>query len=200
MPKVFTPTEEDLTAVFANSMWYEIVYTFGVPKHDPWDYCQWEMINLSRMAHARVLYGFLETKKEDRRFNDDVLAEDFGYPAQPVLLPKEDRERLNKDLFHLSYRRLRHTKESKRWPDSIIANLLEPTLGFMRYIRDSRANLFSSSTESESWRDTITLLESGRELQIASFEDQEGMMIYQVISGPPLPGGKPALTKLLSRN
>ena len=41
-------------------MLYKIVYTFGVPQHDPYDYRLWEMINFTRMAHARILYAFLE--------------------------------------------------------------------------------------------------------------------------------------------
>ena len=80
--------EQEKTAAVQNSMLYEIVYTFGVPQHDPHDYCQWEMINFSRMGHARVLYAFLETKQE-KRYMDDVLAVDYGYQAQTVKLPDE---------------------------------------------------------------------------------------------------------------
>src|SRR5262245_55273702 len=113
---MYKPTDVEIREVFYNSMWYEIVYTFGVPYHIPLDYCHWEFINYSRMVHARLLYDFLETKAEGR-YQHDVLAVDFGYPPQKVILPCADRDRLNKDLVHFSYDRLRHTSESKKWPD-----------------------------------------------------------------------------------
>jgi hypothetical protein len=188
------PTDEQKRAAFQNSMWYEIVYTFGIPRHDPFDYCHWETVNFTRLAHARVLYAFLETSKE-RRFMDDVLAEDYGYNAKSVTLPDEDRLRLNKDLFHFSYQRLRHTRESKCWPDSILSNLLEPVLGFMRYIRDNRPDLFYTPEESKGWSELIGMLESGRELHISSWAEPDGMTRYQLALGPPLPDGKPILTR-----
>ncbi len=67
------------------------------------------------MAHARLLYDFLEQRTADR-FKDNVLSEDFGYPAATLPLPPDDRKRLNKDLMHLTYDRLRHTPITKPWP------------------------------------------------------------------------------------
>ena len=125
-------------AAFQNSMLYEIVYAFGVPQHDPHDYCLWEMINFTRMAHVRILYAFLETAVQCP-FKDDVLAVDFGYPPQTITLPADARERLNKDLFHFSYKRLRHDAESKKWPNSIIGSLLEPVLEFYVLCRGQAA-------------------------------------------------------------
>ena len=194
-----SPTEQDKTAAFRNSMSYEIVYTFGVPQHDPHDYCQWEMINFSRMGHARVLYAFLETK-EEKRYMDDVLAVDYGYRAQTVTLPAEARERLNKDLFHFSYGRLRHTPESKRWPDSIISNLLDPVLGFMRYIEEKRPDLFDTAEAREEWSALIRMLASGRELIIYHWAGPDGMGRREYGLGEPLPDGKPRLTRWLAFN
>lgn len=187
-----TPTPEQLKAVFENSMQYEIVYTFGVPDNSPFDYCQWEMINFSRLAHARVLYGFFETSLGDRR-NDDVLAEDFGFSARK-LLNDEDRERLNKDLFHFSYKRLRHNASTKPWPDRIISNLLEPTLDFMRHIRDSRRELLAEENIKAGWLRLLECLESGCELQIAAFT-LSNHLAYIFHEGESLPNGKPALTR-----
>jgi hypothetical protein len=191
--KVFMPSTEDKKAVFHNSLWYEIVFTFGVPAHDPTDYCQWEAINFSRMGHARVLYTFLETKTENRS-QDDVLAEDYGFPAESINLPSEDRRRLNKDLFHLTYARLRHTPATKPWPDNIISNLLEPCLKFMEHISNQR-DLFDTDAEFAGWIDLMRRLRSGRELQISCTVDSNNRPNYTLTLGSELPGGRPALTR-----
>jgi hypothetical protein len=190
----YEPTEEDKRAAFKNSMWYEIVYTFGIPTHDHCDYCHWETVNFTRLAHARVLYAFLETEKQ-KRLGDDVLAEDYGYKATPIALSDENRVRLNKDLFHFSYKRLRHTPESKRWPDSILSNLHKPVLDFMKHIKDNKPELFGSPEESKAWSDLIDMLESGSELHIRSWSEPDGITRYQLAPGPPLPNGKPVLTR-----
>jgi hypothetical protein len=192
---MFTPTADQLRAVFDNSMWYEVVYTFGVPDYDPRDYCQWEVMNFCRLAHARLLYDFLETPKNRRR-DDDVLAEDFGYPAQTIRLTRDDRERLNKDLLHFSYGRLRHTPATKPWPSSILSNLLDPVLQFMRFIRDSRTDLIVSKTASDDWNKLIESLESGRELRITSWMGTDNVTRYVLRLGNALPHGKPILTEL----
>ena len=35
----FTPTRQQVIDVFNNSLTYEVLFTFGVPVHDPNDYC-----------------------------------------------------------------------------------------------------------------------------------------------------------------
>jgi len=190
-------SDDDKKAAFQNSMVYEIVYTFGVPQHDPYDYCLWEMINFTRMAHARILYAFLETPVKGR-FKDDVLAVDFGYPPQTVALPADARERLNKDLFHFSYKRLRHDAESKKWPDSIIGSLLEPVLGFMRYVEDKRPDLFANEDAKREWGLVIGYLASGRELIIRHCRGHDGVDQRSYGLGEPLPDGKPRLTQWLT--
>jgi hypothetical protein len=188
----FEPTPQQIKEVFDNSMMYEILYTFGVPSHHPADYAQWEFINFSRLAHARVLYGFLQTPKSSR-YRDDVLAEDFGYPAQPGILLPSDKERLDKDLMHFSYSRLRHTPVTKPWPPTILANLLDPAVAFMRFIRDERQDLFSNAAEAHFWSELINALCSGRQLQLWSFTLANAMTRIFTL-GEPLPGGKPAVT------
>jgi hypothetical protein len=175
-------------------MFYEIVFTFGVPAHDPLDYSHWEMINFTRMAHARLLYDFLE-KTDERRRKPDVLAVDFGYSAQRTALSNKDRDRLNKDLLHFSYDRLRHTRETKPWPDSILSNLLDPILGFMKYIRDKRDDLFQTQAERDDWCGLIRLLEAGREVCIRVLADVDGRLQYHFQLGRELPSGKPGLTQ-----
>ena len=161
----FVPSRQQVIDVFNNSLLYEILFTFGVPTHDPSDYCHWEAINFNRMAHARLLYIFLETPKA-KRHGDDVLAEDFGYPASPILLPA-DRLRLNKDLMYLTYARLRHTPITKPWPDSILATLLDPIVGFMEYAEKDKG-LFPSENDTRGWRELIGCLKSGNQGSFAA--------------------------------
>jgi hypothetical protein len=197
MPKPsFTPSDEQVKGAFRNSMFYEIAFTFGVPAHDPLDYSHWEMINFTRMAHARLLYDFLETKKAERRI-DDVLAEDYGYPAEAIELPADDRLRLNKDLLHFSYKRLRHSPESKPWPNSILGNLFDPVLGFMTHIRDNQPDFFDSIEERMNWSRLHQLLETGRELRIRVSADVDRWPRYDFQLGPRLPSGKPVLTQFI---
>jgi hypothetical protein len=187
------PSPEVATQAFQNSMFYEIVFTFGVPDHDCSDYAHWEFINLSRVAHARVLYAFLETPKA-KRYQDDLLAEDFGYPAQPGILSADNRERMNKDMLHLSCARTRHTPLTKIWPHTILGDLLYPTLGFMNYIDSNRPDLFNTKSEARGWSQLIGHLESGRHLGMRVTGDSRGFLIYQFALGPPLPDGKPRMT------
>jgi len=50
--------------------------------------------------------------------DDDLVSEDFGFPADRGI-PQQTVHRLNKDLFHLSSSRLRHTAQTKPWTDDI---------------------------------------------------------------------------------
>jgi len=189
----FTPTRQQVVDVFNNSLTYEVLFTFGVPVHDPNDYCNWEAINFNRMAHARLLYDFLEQRIANR-FKDNVLAEDFGYPANPIPLPDADRQRLNKDLMHLTYDRLRHTPATKPWPDSILAKLQDPMVGFMRHVA-TQSDLFPSADLSRSWSDLISCVTAGTQMIISSKLGPDNRPRYELRPGAPLPSGKAALTK-----
>jgi hypothetical protein len=54
------------------------------------------------MGHARALLYFFERPSGKKKWSDDVVSEDFGFSAATIPIAKDDRERLNKDLFHLS--------------------------------------------------------------------------------------------------
>jgi hypothetical protein len=188
----YVPTRQQMIDVFNNSMFYEILFTFGVPVHDPNDYCNWEAINFNRMAHARLLYDFIE-QPVAQRYKDNVLAEDFGYVARPIPLPPDDRKRLNKDLMHFTYDRLRHTPATKPWPSSILACLHDPIVGFMKHVK-TQADLFPSPGDASFWERLIEYMESGRQIIISCALDAGKRPTYHVRSGQPLPSGKAALT------
>jgi hypothetical protein len=189
----YTPTRQQMIDVFNNSMLYEILFTFGVPVHDPTDYCNWEAINFNRMAHARLLYDFLETPIA-KRYKDDVLAQDFGFPAAIIPLPNADRIRLNKDLIHFTYDRLRHTPATKPWPSTILAFLHDPTVRFMQHV-ETQADLFPSPSDLGAWRDWIAGMQSGRQMIISCTIDAAKRPTYNVRLGQALPSGKAALTQ-----
>jgi hypothetical protein len=193
------PTAQQVIDVFRNSLAYEIMYTFGVPAtFDETDYFSWEQVNFARMGHARVLYAFLMTPATQRNAsNDDVVSEDFGFPAQKISLPDDDKDRLNKDVMHLTYSRLRHTPESKPWSDSILACLVNPVLAFMEHVKD-RSQLFADGLASHDlWLAIIGLLRSDRELRIKVAFSRDGQVTYELRPGRPLPGGVQSLTRLV---
>jgi hypothetical protein len=189
----YTPTRQQIIDVFHNSMAYEILFTFGVPIHDPTDYCNWEAINFNRMAHARLLYDVME-QPIAQRYKDNVLAEDFGFPAASIPLAAADRLRLNKDLMHFTYDRLRHTPATKPWPSTILAFLHDPVVRFMKHV-ETQADLFPSANDLEGWRNLIGCMQSGQQIIISCTLDAAKRPTYQMRLGQALPLGKAALTQ-----
>ncbi|MGD0922120.1 MAG: hypothetical protein ABSA70_10190 [Terriglobia bacterium] len=89
------------------------------------------------LIHTRQLLDFFEDSKRSvykRRENDDILAIDFGFTPQPIALDPTFRERLNKDLVHLSYSRQQRTGPAKSWDLTKLQPLLERSHGFAQHI------------------------------------------------------------------
>jgi hypothetical protein len=164
-PNTFAPTDEQRRLLLHDSVWYEMVYAFGVPPHDESDYCAWENINFSRMGHARTLYDFFETPTAERR-SDDAISEDYGFSAHAIERPTNDRIRLNKQLFHLTYTRLEYNESSKSWPDTIISCLHDRCVEFIRYILSHKSE-FGVGEDFVKWEHLLDALLSGREIHIS---------------------------------
>jgi len=96
--------------------------------------------------------------------------------------------------MHLTYDRLRHTPATKPWPDSILATLHDPVLGFMQHV-ESQSDLFPSEHDAWAWRELRKALQSGRQMIIRCYLDVSKKPTYHVNLGAVLPSGKPALTK-----
>ena len=97
-----TLTSKQKSMLLDDAVFYEILFALGVSKHDEFDYCVWEHLNFSRMGHARALmYFFEQGVSSEKKWPDDLVSEDFGFPASQIGLDREDLDRLNKDLFHL---------------------------------------------------------------------------------------------------
>jgi hypothetical protein len=86
----------------------------------------------SFLLHARVLLDFFERPKrsvvrrgKELKELDDVLALDYGLPAEPIGIPQLLRDRLNKDLMHLSYSRTQRQGADRDWfPEPMARALL----------------------------------------------------------------------------
>ncbi|WP_169972627.1 hypothetical protein [Tautonia rosea] len=190
------PTKAEKISVFADSIKYEILHAFGVPLYFVWDYSQWEYINFTRMAHARLLYDFLETSEEkrDRRGKRDVVSEDYDFPRKENLLPEQDRSLINTRLFHLSFGRLEYNDDNRAWPSRILENLYEPVVEFMCHIRDSQRWVFRNDDDVSQWDELIGIITSGYELVHARWSLSDGTQNFMFAKGRKLPNGKPSLT------
>jgi hypothetical protein len=111
------------TTLLNDAVFYEVLFALGVSRHDATDYCVWEHLNFSRMGHARALLYFFECAINSKKWSDDLVAEDFGFPHSQLNIPQADRVRLNKDLFHLSSKRLRHDTLTKPWTNSVLSRV-----------------------------------------------------------------------------
>ena len=144
-------------------VFYEIIFALGVSNHDPHDYCVWEHLNFSRMGHARALIDFFEK----RNWPDDLTVEDFGFPAKRIQLSNRERDRLNKDLFHLSVVRLRHNSKSKPWPHVFLNRVHERSVKFIRYVLSAKIDR-SIKVLKPQWELLLKILRSGHELCVSS--------------------------------
>ncbi len=124
----FTPTSQQIADILPH-LRYEIEQTFVVPTHDQNNWHVRESIYLAMLVHARLLLDFFE---HSSREHDDVLCADFGFQPSKVPLSNDDRLRLNKDIAHLTYSRLRHTPTTKPWPlADIIGSLRDRAVLFV---------------------------------------------------------------------
>jgi hypothetical protein len=83
-----------------------------------------EAIFLSFFVHARVLIHFFQNTRGRR---DDVFSSDFGFPPVKLPLPADVNTRFGKDMMHITWKRLRHTPESKPWPIPETYSAIKPT-------------------------------------------------------------------------
>lgn len=111
------------------------------------DNTQLEML----LLHLRVLLDFFEdeNRRTKPRVNppeedDDVLAKDFGFGVADIDIPKHYRERLNKDLAHLTYSRAGET-----WViDDIARPLLSRCQKFAAHVLRSQTGSLQLDAES----------------------------------------------------
>jgi hypothetical protein len=92
----------------------------------------------SRLIHVRALLDFFQKSgRSIMKGNelDDVLCSDYGFASQPVAIPVDYQERLNKDLAHLTYSRSQRLPKEKPWPpDKVVVPILERSRQFGEYL------------------------------------------------------------------
>jgi hypothetical protein len=121
------PTQDQKVRILEH-IYYEILRCF---KFDPGEE-KFTEYWISHMIHARVLLDFFEAEKER---SDDVVCTQFGFPARKVDIASEHWTRLNKDVNHLTYSRLRHTPETKGWDiRSALIPLAQRAVEFMDHV------------------------------------------------------------------
>lgn len=143
-PITYSPTEEDKGQILSH-IYYEIWQLYGaitlsniriegLPEKEQ---NIRNAILESSLVHARVLCDFFE--KEKRKIYrsqelDDVLSTDFSFPTTTLSIDKIYRERLNKDIVHLSYSRTkRRIGVDKEWHyNKIFLPILQTSIEFIK--------------------------------------------------------------------
>ncbi len=92
----------------------------------------------SRLLHARTLIDFFE---KSTRYEDDILATDYSFPPTRIVsIGQDDRDRLHKDLAHLTYSRTRRTDADKAWlHHRVVGPVLERCRSFIEHVLASRS-------------------------------------------------------------
>jgi len=86
----------------------------------------------SRLLHVRSFLDFFERESCSQ---DDVLAAHYGFPVSSIPVDPPYRERLNKDLAHLTYSRTMRTPSDKPWPhDRVTKPVLERCIMFIDHL------------------------------------------------------------------
>jgi hypothetical protein len=88
--------------------------------------CQIQLENAlweSCLIHARILLDFYEFEKRRSRYDkemDDVLSSDYGFRAQKVEIVAHYRDKMNKDLAHLTYSKADRTFNKCQLPITMV--------------------------------------------------------------------------------
>ena len=164
---------EEKSRVLNEHIYYEIITALGIPNCDTSDYFAWEDMNFARLGHCRVLIEFFSgsrSKKSDHRvLEDDVLSEEYGFGPKKFKFAPDVEDRLEKDLFHLTYARLRHEgdRENKPWPDAFLIEVHKTCIRFVRRVLMGSLPDGIKLLEREKWEKLRCVIESRREVLIS---------------------------------
>jgi len=106
-------------------VWYEMYWYFKLRD----EFLNSEYLHIptfeSFLLHIRNLKDFFERTKRNisrsrkkiikKAMPDDIISEDYGYPAKRIPLGTKFRQRLNKELAHISYKRNKANAKSAVW-------------------------------------------------------------------------------------
>ncbi|MGD0814194.1 MAG: hypothetical protein ABSA83_11360 [Verrucomicrobiota bacterium] len=150
----WAPSQQEIADILPHVR-YEIEHAFFAPKDVPNDWHIRESLYLAMLMHSRLLLDFFEyTHRNPKRGRKkhDVLCDDFHFPSTLVQLSLDAEERLDRDIAHLTYFRLRHTAATKPWPvDDILRPLRDRATDFVAHVIKNPPPT-SAPEEIEKWK------------------------------------------------
>ena len=185
-------TMAEKARVLDRDVYYEIIMALGIPACSTSDNSAWEDVNYARLGHCRVLIDFFEKSGNDRDKKDDVISEDYCYPSEKFEFSEGVRDRLSKDLFHLTYSRLRYEGkwEDKPWPNEYLIEVHKRCIKFVMHLLQMKLPEGVMLINEGKWRQLGDGLNSGRELRV-SHTDKD----WKVDLGLPLESGYSRFTE-----
>ena len=104
-----------------------------------------DLIELT-LLHSRAVLDFFEYGRghakirKRKAFDDDIVSEDYDWPATAIKIDRKIKTRIDKEIAHLSYFRCGLTREQKRWqPELFVPVLLERSAAFLAHIDAKKA-------------------------------------------------------------
>ena len=157
---------EDLVRML-HHVQYEIRHCMLIPEWRDEAHILKEAIFLSFFVHARVLIHFFE---DTRRRPDDIFSSDFGLSPVKLSLPSDVHTRFGKDMMHITWKRLRHTSESKPWPIRETYSAIKPTAtAFVDHVVNTFGKELPENEEAL-WRELQRLLHQTESQMIVAKE------------------------------
>lgn len=116
----------------------------GKPRSRP---IQNDLIELI-LIHSRNLIDFFELtrrptiQRRRRARKDDVIADDYGFPFDPLQIDEIVKCRIDKEIAHLTFARCGLSRKDKAWDfPSIAPELLKRSYKFLRHIHQRFGNV-----------------------------------------------------------
>jgi hypothetical protein len=160
----FTPTAAQLKGALQH-IHYEIaqllVTLIAIRNDEGCALCRKRLSNAlleSRLIHVRTLLDFFQMTPKRRCEKDYVLSSDYGFRSQTIDMPPRCRQRLNKDLAHLTYSR---SEYQTKWPvDQIVLPILTSCSAFCEhlisfYLPTNCSDQLERWTELLNWINTV---------------------------------------------
>jgi len=126
-----------------------------------------ESLEMRRVVDCRALLDFFYKKAAVLR-EDDLSACDYGYSSR-VGVSDTDRDRFNKDIFHITTDRLTRTPQDKAWPIKTVFPALKLECDkFIDYLISSGLNDINCNGEKNEWIGLKSKISEGACLSFAT--------------------------------
>lgn len=143
----YVPTPEEMTKAL-DHVFYETWQLTVLTERGSTETVLNNAIVESRLIHVRNLLDFFEHSPSPR---DDVLCTHYGFGASIIPVEKQYRDKLNKDVTHLTYSRTKRSEADKEWPPAqAILPVLRRCRSFAEYVLETGTS-YGSKTRKEQW-------------------------------------------------